>query len=852
MSRNKLWTVVHLLGAWAIVGCTPEGADQPMTEGSVMIHPDLWPHVETPVPLDPAIEDAVTELMASMTVEDKVGQIIQAEINNVTPEEVKKYRLGSVLNGGGGWPNREKYSTPEDWLALADAFWEASMDVSEGGQAIPIIWGLDAVHGHNNVIGATIFPHNIGLGAANNLDLIREIGQITAREMAVTGQDWNFGPTIAVARDDRWGRTPESYSENPELVAACGEALVEGLQGTVGATDFLGDGRMIATAKHFIGDGGTDGGVDQGDTLASEEELRDIHGAGYVTALEAGVQTVMASFSGWNGVKIHGNRGLLTGVLKERMGFDGIVVGDWNAHGQVPGCSNTSCPDAIIAGLDMFMVPSHWKGLYKNTLKQVKSGEIPMERLDDAVRRILRVKMRAGLFERGKPSSRSLGGRTELLGSAEHRAVARQAVRESLVLLKNNGGLLPLAPTANVLVAGDGADDIGKQSGGWTITWQGTGNSNDDFPGATSIWDGIKGAVEAAGGSATLSPDGDFDERPDVAVIVYGEDPYAEFQGDRSSVHYSPWDNGDLELLQKLNTQSVPVVSIFLTGRPLWVNRELNASDAFVVAWLPGSEGDGVAEVLFASNDGSMRHDFRGKLPFSWPRSPAQNVLNHGDADYDPLFAYGYGLTYASVDTEAEIGEVSEDAGEVVALSRTVYFDAGPVAPWRLFVGDKADWQVAATTPVTTTRDSRHLVVSAVDRNVQEDARNARWSGEAMAGVYLAARQPVDLSRETNAEMALSFDVQVNEHPTSSVQLRMHCGGEDCAGIVDITELLKGVPAGQWSNITLNLRRFEDAKVDMSSIVVPFGLSSDGALDLTFSNVRLECVPESEVACPPE
>jgi beta-glucosidase len=852
MSQLTIWSVSALAITGLLWGCAMRNDSQPAADAPP-IHPEKWPQVASPAGLDPAIEEAVTELLAKMTVEDKVGQIIQAEINNVTPEEVRKYRLGSVLNGGGGWPHREKYSTPEDWLALADAFWEASMDISEGGQAIPIIWGLDAVHGHNNVIGATIFPHNIGLGAANNPDLVRQIGRITALEMAVTGQDWNFGPTVAVARDDRWGRAPESYSEDPEIVAACGAALVEGQQGAVGAGDFLGDGRMIATAKHFIGDGGTDGGVDQGDSTASEEELRDIHGAGYVSALEAGVQTVMASFSGWHGVKMHGNRELLTDVLKGRMGFDGFIVGDWNAHGQVPGCSNKSCPDAINAGLDMFMVPKDWKALHKNTLKQAKAGEIPMERLDDAVRRILRVKMRAGLFERGKPSSRVFGGRTEILGSAEHRDVARQAVRESLVLLKNNGGLLPLSPAAHVLVAGDGANSIEKQTGGWTITWQGTGNENSDFPGASSIWDGIRRTVEAGGGTAVLSEDGDFDDSdfddgPDVAIVVFGEDPYAEMQGDRSTVHYSPWDDGDLELLRTLASRDIPVVSVFLAGRPLWINREINASDAFVVAWLPGSEGDGVAEVLFTKADGSVNQDFRGKLSFSWPQSADQAVLNRGDADYNPLFAYGYGLTYSDGE---EVGELSEDPGEVIALSRTVYFDGGPLPPWKLFIGDEADWQVPATTPVTTTRDSRHLVVTAVDRNLQEDARSARWSGEAMAAVYLAARQPVDLSRETNAIMALSFDVRVDEAPSSPVVLRMHCGSGDCFGAIDITERLQAIPIGEWGTIAVSLSRFEEAGADMTEITMPFGLATEGILALTFSNVQLVCGPVTEVVCPP-
>jgi beta-glucosidase len=821
---------------------------------SPKIHPDTWPRPASPVAADPTVEEKITALLSAMSVEEKVGQIIQAEINNVTPQEIREYHLGSVLNGGGGWPNREKYSTPEDWLALADSFWEASMDVSDGGQPIPIIWGLDAVHGHNNVIGATIFPHNIGLGAANNPDLAREIGRATAREMAVTGQDWNFGPTVAVARDDRWGRAYESFSEQPQIVAALGAAMVEGQQGEVGGGDFLGDGRMIATAKHFVGDGATEGGVDQGDSQVSEEELRDVHGAGYVTALEAGVQTVMASFSSWHGIKMHGNRQFLTDLLKGQMGFDGFIVGDWNAHGQVPGCSNKSCPQAINAGLDMFMVPRDWKGLYRNTLKQAKAGEIPTERLDDAVRRILRVKMRAGLFERGKPSERALGGRTEILGSREHRDVARQAVRESLVLLKNNGGLLPLSPGARVFVAGDGAHSIEKQTGGWTITWQGTGNENSDFPGASSIWDGIRKTVEGAGGTAILSEDGtfdssDFDTGPDVAIVVYGEDPYAEMQGDRFSIHYAPGNDRDLELLRLLKAQGIPVVSVFITGRPLWVNPEINASDAFVVAWLPGSEGDGVAEVLFSRADGSINHDFHGKLSFSWPKSPDQAALNVGDEGYDPLFPFTYGLTYGD---EIEVGELSEDPGEIVAISRTVYFDGGPVLPWRLFVADEADWQVPATTAVTTTRGSRHLVLEAVDRRLQEDARRARWSGEAMAAVYLASREPVDLTREMNAEMGVSFDVRVDEAPSAPVVVRMHCGAPDCFGAIDITERLEAIPVGTWATMTLSLRSFVDAGVDMEKVTIPFGLATEGAMDLTFANVRLVCEPEGVEPCPPE
>ncbi|MCA1790015.1 MAG: glycoside hydrolase family 3 protein [Thioalkalivibrio sp.] len=474
------------------------------------VNPEIWPVASSPVALNPEMEERISVLLARMSLEEKVGQTIQAEILNVTPDQVRRYHLGSVLSGGDSHPGGEKHTTPADWVALADAFWNASMDTTDGSQAIPIIWGADAVHGHSHITGATIFPHNIGLGATHNPELIRQVGEFTAREMAITGLDWDFGPTIAVVRNDLWGRTYEGYSEDPEIVRAYGRAMVLGLQGEPGTSEFLDAEHVIATAKHFIGDGGNIGGRDQGDNLSTEEELRDIHGVGYVGALGAGAQSVMASFSSWHGRKMHGNRDLLTDVLKDRMGFDGFVVGDWNAHGQLEGCTNANCAAAFNAGIDMFMVPADWRELWENTLAQVKSGEIPMERLDDAVRRILRVKMRAGLFERGRPSSRPLAGREDLLGSQEHRAVAAQAVRESLVLLKNEGGLLPLQRGQRVLVAGRAADDIGMLTGGWTLNWQGTGNVKSDFPGGTSLWDGIRETVSGSPQAARVgwSPGG--------------------------------------------------------------------------------------------------------------------------------------------------------------------------------------------------------------------------------------------------------------------------------------------------------------------------------------------------------
>ncbi|MBD3871788.1 MAG: exo 1,3/1,4-beta-D-glucan glucohydrolase [Acidobacteria bacterium] len=824
------------------------GADEERTtSGSTVIHPDRWPALSSPVLLDLKMESAIDELLARMTVEEKVGQVIQGEIRHVTPADVRAYHLGSVLNGGGSHPGNAKHTDPEDWLVLADTYWEASMDTSDGAAAIPIIWGTDAVHGHTNVVGATVFPHNIGLGAARDPELIRRIGEVTAAEIAVTGLDWDFGPVVAVVRDDRWGRTYESYSEDPGIVRAYATEMVKGLQGVAGTPGFLDGRRVVACAKHFLGDGGTAGGKDQGDNHSSEAELRDIHGAGYFSAIEAGVQTVMASFSSWRGRKIHGSSELLTDVLKERMGFDGFVVGDWNAHGQVDGCANDSCAAAFNAGVDLFMAPEDWKALWENTVVQVRSGEISMERLNDAVRRILRVKMRAGLFERGKPSDRPSAGDLELFGSPEHRAVAREAVRESLVLLKNNGGLLPLRRDQRVLVAGDGADDIGKQSGGWTISWQGDDNENVDFPGATSIWDGIRAAVESGGGVAVLSADGSFKQNPDVAIVVFGEDPYAEFQGDRDTLEYGYSRPDDVKLLKKLQAAGIPVVSIFLSGRPLWVNPELNASDAFIAAWLPGSEAGGVADVIFRAADGSIAHDLRGKLPFSWPRTAIQTPLNIGDEGYDPLFPFGFGLTYSD---RWDLRELPEETGIVgSSASRTVYFKGGPVAPWKLFVGDGVDWAVPVAGSRTTTRHSDNLMVTAVDRQMQEDARLVRWSGESVAMVYLRADEAIDLTREANGGIALVFDVLVEEPPASSVMLGMICGDE-CGSRMDITGLLGSSPVGEWQTLTIRLSCFADVAVDLAHVTTPFLIATDGELTLRFADVRLESAAEGEVPCP--
>lgn len=833
----------------AACACTPQTdsgkAAQAAPADPAAIDPAHWPQPAWPLPMDAALEKRVDDLMATMTVEEKVGQIIQGDISTITPDDLRKYRLGSILAGGGSDPGN-KYNAPaKDWLALADAFWEASMDTSQGGKAIPVIWGIDAVHGQSNIVGATLFPHNIGLGATRDPGLIREIGRITAAETRATGMEWTFAPTVAVPQDDRWGRSYEGYSESPEVVAQLAPAMVEGLQGKAGAPDFLDDRHVMTTVKHFLGDGGTTNGKDQGDTVVSEAVLRDIHAAGYVPAIAAGAQSVMASFNSFHGEKMHGHKALLTDVLKDRMGFGGFVVGDWNGHGQVKGCSNTDCAQTFVAGLDMAMAPDSWKGLYETTLAHVKSGRIPMERLDDAVRRILRAKFRMGLFEKPKPSARALGGKFELLGSPEHRAVARRAVRESLVLLKNAGGLLPLAPKQRVLLAGDGADNLTKQTGGWTLTWQGEGTRRADFPNADSIWDGFRQQVSAAGGSTELAVDGKYKTKPDVAVVVFGEDPYAEFQGDLPNLMFKAGKSGDLELIRKLKADGIPVVAVFLSGRPLWMNRELNAADAFVAAWLPGSEGGGIADVLLRGKDGKPQHDFHGKLSFSWPKRADQYANNVGQPGYDPLFPFGYGLTYAD---KGAWTPLPEDPGiDPDAVRTNLWFDKGVATTGltlRLVGADGGALDVVH--PNLATGDGS-VAMTAINTDVQDGARQFTFKGDGR--VELRSNTPIDLVRETNGDVFVVASVRVDALPAGGkAALGVGCGA-GCGGEVAIGDTLATLPKGEWMRLGVQLKCLRVAGADTGRLDMPFTLRGSNGLQVSLSKVVASTDFDRKVEC---
>ena len=773
-------------------------------------------------------EARIDAILATLTLEQKVAQMIQPEIRDVSVEDQRRYGFGSVLNGGGSFPGGDKHASPSDWLALADAFYDASLDRSLGSAGIPVIWGTDAVHGHNNVYGATLFPHNIGLGATHNPALAGRIAEATAREVRATGQDWIFAPTVAVAVDPRWGRTYESFSSQPDLVTSFVAPVVEGLQSQ----------QTIATAKHFIGDGGTRRGEDQGDTVLPLDELMRIHGPGYEAAIEAGVLTIMASFSSWNGQKVHGSRQLLTEVLKEGMGFDGVVVSDWNGIGQVRYCSNDDCAQAINAGIDMVMVPEEWKAFMDTTLQQVRDDVIPQARIDDAVRRILRVKLRAGLIDDPRPpSARAAEQPVGTLGAPAHRALAADAVRQSLVLLKNNDELLPLKPTADILVAGSAADDIARQSGGWTLSWQGTGNSQEDFPGATSIFQGIQQQV-ISGGRVRLRQDGAYEEKPDVAVIVFGEDPYAEGVGDVAHLSHSARYPEDLALMRRLQEDGVPVVGVFITGRPAWTNPELNASNAFVVAWLPGSEGSAVADVLFAVP--GDEYDFRGQLPMPWPAHDADPA---GAADVVPaaLFPAGYGLRLTDrISIDPALDETAH--GEAPPVEE-VLFDRRSQPPWSLMIAGKrgACSGYAARIPCRqirslmsrsgTTRYRKMPVGYAGGRLVGTDPRPAvLWQ-------HVDGKM-TDLQDSFPDGAVVALHLRVDARPAAPVELAMRCG-EDCGGAIDVSDSLQRAPASSWFDLQFPLRCFHERGVDLGRVTIPLVIRSADALDVTIADVRI-------------
>jgi beta-glucosidase len=797
-----------------------------------------WPRVQSAIAIDPALERRAADIVGKMTLAQKIGQMTQGEIKNVSPDDVKRYYLGSVLNGGGSWPNGNKRASAADWLKLADAYHHASMSTDQA-MPVPIIWGIDAVHGNNNVVGATLFPHNIGLGAARSTDLVKRVGAATGKAVRATGIAWVFGPTIAVVRDDRWGRTYESFSEDPMLVRELAGPYVEGLQGRLRA-----DANVIASAKHFMGDGGTDQGKDRGVNKSTATHMMNIHGQGYYTALAAGAQTVMASFNSWNDVaggidygKVHGSRPMLTDILKNKLGFDGFVISDWNGIGEVPGCRNDSCAQAINAGVDMVMVPDDWKAFIRNTITQVEAGEIPMARIDDAVTRIVRVKLRAGLFDKA-PSQNAYAGRQDAL---QDRELARRAVRESLVLLKNEGPALPLARGKRILVVGKSADDMANQSGGWSVTWQGTAVDNRDFP----VGDTVLGALRAAVGENNVFFSVDARNvdvsRFDAVVAVIGERPYAEGDGDigpGGTLRHSSRYPEDLAVLKTVAGKGKPVITVFFSGRPLWVNDLLNLSDTFIAAWLPGTEGKGITDLLVVgSTQRAGRFDFTGKLSFSWPKSVCQTSLNVGDKDYAPLFAYGYGL---SARARSHLGELdmSFPAGGCGKTSTFAVFSQADRASFPLVIRSGA-LTLPLGADLNATFSLPGISVQTAQVNTQQDAKLVTWTAQDSATPAVfeargAAAMVLPAAASRNA--ALRFDTIVAAAPSGQVTLAMLCG-DGCVKEVSATGLFQRLAGKGKQTVKIPLACFGEG--GLAKVNVPFSVRSSGPFSAAFANIEV-------------
>ena len=576
-----------------------------------------------------SIQNKVDSLMALMTLDEKIGQMVQADIYAVknNPEDIAKYAVGSILCGG---DSEIKDITAAGWANYYDMLQSYAL---KSRLKIPMIYGVDAVHGHNNVQGAVIFPHNIGMGCTRNPELAEHEGRVTAEEIAGTGMDWDFAPCIAVARNIRWGRTYESYGETPELAEEMGAAFVKGMQSF---EDKEGN-TILACAKHYLGDGGTTNGKDQGNTECDEQTLRKIHLPGYIAAIKAGVKTIMVSYSSWNGVKMHENKYLLTDVLKNELGFKGFLISDWAAIDQLGKDYKSDVEKSVNAGLDMIMIPNgpgkknNFVEFINDLKDLVADGKVPVSRIDDAVKRILTVKMEMNIFEHPYTDKNY----TASVGSKEHREVARECVRQSLVLLKNENKILPLSKNIkHLVVAGKSADNLGYQCGGWTISWQ--GGSGNIISGGTTILQGIKNTV-SPDTKITFSKDGSNIKDADAAIVVVGEKPYAEGKGDRKDLSL---DKEDMAVIEKIKSKGIPVVVVLISGRPMIINSVLKDANAFVAAWLPGTEGEGVADVLFGD------YKFTGKLSHSWPDSMEQIPINFGNKNYDPLFKYGYGLSY--------------------------------------------------------------------------------------------------------------------------------------------------------------------------------------------------------------
>jgi beta-glucosidase len=840
-----------------------------------------WPKITPDVPPDPSIEVKVASILEQMTLEEKIGQMIQPEMQQLTPEEAGRYKFGSALNGAGVWPDRDKFTSAKQWAGVVDEYWSAVDDAYKGRPfRIPFMWACDAVHGHNNLYGATVFPHNIGLGATRDPDLIESIGRITAKEIAASGMDWTFAPTVAVPTDRRWGRYFEGYGENPEIAYAYAGRMVRGLQNVVGSNQ--ADQQVVASIKHWVGDGGTINGIDRGTANCSELELLNHHAMGYISALRAGAMVVMTSFSSWDhplnydhcpdegapyNYKMHGSRYLINDVLKNKMGFQGVIITDWDGHAEVSKCTLGDARYVFNAGVDILMVEARqdWMSVYRNTVEDVGSGKISLNRIDDAVRRILRMKFHAHLWDKPRPIERSLVVKENATEWLKHREVARDAVRKSLVLLKNDNKVLPLARTSKVLLTGSGVDNIQKQTGGWSLSWQSTEITLDDFPHASTIAMATRSIV----GEQNCVCDpllerasiADFD----VAIVAIGEDAYAEMKGDIRpwrTLEYAalkPSYEKDLSIIKRLKKERITIVTILLSGRPLYVNEEINLSDAFIAAWLPGTEGNGITDLLFRADDGKVSHDFQGKLPVNWPTQKHSFTVATSlrsekfgrttddppilDKDSSSVFTYGYGLNYSqSIDsTVHRTIHLHLDRNDPLPSAEPEFqplqiFGEGAKDNLALRVAGNGLWvggDVSRTEPTDVLLGNLHPISYAGENDGIAVSFNGR-----IASLYVqdCEQRTKDMRGYIEAGAELVFEIKMVSHPKSNVLLACH-DGYPSQGAVDITERLLNLPLGVWSSIDVPLLKLAEAGSEFQHINTFFMLYTEGSIAFDLGRV---------------
>lgn len=871
--------LASLVAASLGVGSAPASSNQQTT---LSYYPD-WPDIRNTLQKNPQQEVHIAEILGKMTLREKIGQMIQPDLREITPQEVKEYKIGSILNGGGSWPGNNKYSSANDWAQEAEKFYQAAERAYAGrGFRIPFAWATDAVHGHNNVFNATLYPHNIGLGAANNPDLIEEIGAATALEIAATGLDWTFAPAVAVPRDYRWGRVYEGYSEDPQITYTYAKRMVRGLQGDL--SQGLASDKVISTVKHWVGDGGTLKGVDRGENHFSEEYLINIHAPGYFSAIEAGAQVVMTSFNSWHdpknydllesggyNYKLHGSKYIITDVLKEKMGFDGVVITDWNGHSEINGCTSGNCPQAVLAGNDVFMVTARkdWKQFFTNVVTQVESGVIPTGRINDAVTRILRVKMRAGLWDKPSPAARKYAGTDNLLGHASHRALARRAVRESLVLLKNDQDTLPLSSQNKFVVLGSGANDIQKQTGGWSLSWQGDENLiSRDFPRAATLLQAVQSVV----GAGNVYTDLEKAPQDAIALVVIGEDPYAEMMGDikgSRTLEYAKIKRSyakDLELLRTLKSSNRKVVTVMFSGRPLYVNEEIQLSDAFVAAWLPGTEAGGITDLLFEE----FGYDFRGRLSFSWPATKCGTSINavpshipnfeHPEHEQDvngehaPLFPFGYGLSYnrnkstgMGISTNTIKLDVNEGACGISAAETATQplelFGATADADFEMVMsGAGNNWNAVKVSKGTKTTIPGVTTIP-IDYKHQQDALLVEFDGmPAQIYVRMLEDHTMDARGYIRSGGHLLFDIDLISKTPAELKLAMHCTWP-CMGEVSLPKYLPAPnpsPEPTWKTIKIPLSKLNSAGADFLNLSSPFLIYSENPVSFRLGNIRFQ------------